>query len=118
MKIKIGNYPTYRFYHHWLYRWFKYTPTQSIKVKIDKWDTHSMDHTLACIILPMLKQFKALDHSYPANLTKEEWEEIQNKMIYAFEHKLIEFDDTDPNSYDKMQEGFELFGAYYQGLWD
>ena len=27
-------------------------------VKIDKWDTWSMDHTLGLIVLPMLKQLK------------------------------------------------------------
>lgn len=31
-------------------------------VKIDRWDTWSMDHTLAPIILPMLKQLKATSH--------------------------------------------------------
>jgi hypothetical protein len=34
-------------------------------VKIDKWDTWSMDHTLAYIILPMLKQLKAESHGSP-----------------------------------------------------
>lgn len=31
-------------------------------VKIDHWDTWSMDHTLATVILPMLKQLKATKH--------------------------------------------------------
>ena len=35
MKVNIGTYPTYRFWH----RWFDYSPQQSIKVKIDKWDS-------------------------------------------------------------------------------
>ena len=34
-------------------------------VKIDRWDTWSMDHTLAEIILPMLKQLKAESHGSP-----------------------------------------------------
>ena len=34
-------------------------------VKIDKWDTWSMDHTLTPIILPMLKQLKATKHGAP-----------------------------------------------------
>ena len=34
-------------------------------VKIDRWDTWSMDHTLAYIILPMLKQLKAESHGSP-----------------------------------------------------
>ena len=34
-------------------------------VKIDRWDTWSMDHTLAYIILPMLKQLKEESHGSP-----------------------------------------------------
>ena len=34
-------------------------------VKIDRWDTWSMDHTLAHIILPMLKQLDATKHGSP-----------------------------------------------------
>jgi len=34
-------------------------------VKIDRWDTWSMDHTLAEIILPMLKQLRAESHGSP-----------------------------------------------------
>ena len=34
-------------------------------VKIDKWDTWSMDDTLSPIILPMLKQLKATKHGSP-----------------------------------------------------
>jgi hypothetical protein len=34
-------------------------------VKIDKWDTWSMDSTLTPIILPMLKQLKATKHGAP-----------------------------------------------------
>ena len=87
MKVKIGNYPTHRFYHNWLHRWFDYSPQQSIKVKIDKWDTWSMDHSLAHIILPMLKQLKETNHGYPADLTEAKWNDIMDKMIWAFEQK-------------------------------
>ena len=34
-------------------------------VKIDHWDTWSMDHTLSYIILPMLKQLRNTKHGYP-----------------------------------------------------
>jgi hypothetical protein len=34
-------------------------------IKIDKWDTWSMDHTLSPIILPMLKQLKEVKHGAP-----------------------------------------------------
>ena len=38
---------------------------RKIKVRIDREDTWSMDHTLAYIILPMLKQLKATKHGSP-----------------------------------------------------
>lgn len=38
---------------------------QRVKVKIDPWDTWSMDYTLAYIILPMLKQLKETKHGSP-----------------------------------------------------
>lgn len=38
---------------------------RNIKIRIDRYDTWSMDHTLAHIILPMLKQLKATKHGSP-----------------------------------------------------
>lgn len=82
-------------------------------VKIDYWDTWSMDHTLADIVLPMLKQLKATKHGAPfvddedvpehlrstaAPPKKNDWDTDDNhflrwdwaldEMIFAFEHKV------------------------------
>jgi hypothetical protein len=82
-------------------------------VKIDKWDTWSMDHTLSYIILPMLKQLKATQHGSPfvddedvptelkswACWPKENewdtdlnhhkrWVYVLDEIIFAFEHKV------------------------------
>jgi len=84
---------------------------QKIKVRIDPWDTWSMDHTLAPIILPMLIQLKETKHGapyvYPEDVpselrpTKKEltaytttgetdskffdrWDWVLDEMIYAF----------------------------------
>lgn len=54
-------------------------------VKIDKWDTWSMDSTLSMIILPMLIQLKAIKHGYPSNLTEKKWDYILDEMIWTFE---------------------------------
>ena len=157
-------------------------------VKIDRWDTWSMDSTLSHIILPMLKQLQSEKHGAPfvddedvpdelkstsappkeneydtdANHFKR-WDYVLNEMIFAFEHKV---DDSWEDAYrsgehdilwvpvdkdgnevpkgehkfyqmkdgpnhtykcdydgmkkveDRMQNGFRLFGKYYQGLWD
>ncbi len=45
--------------------WIHSKRTRKIKVHIDKFDTWSMDYTLAHIILPMLKQLRDTKHGYP-----------------------------------------------------
>jgi len=157
-------------------------------VKIDYWDTWSMDHTLSQIILPMLKQLKEKKHGAPfvddddvpqhlrstAAPTKENewdtdenhflrWDWAMNEMIFAFEckvdnswedafrsgehdikwtpvdkdgnevlkgeHKYTRMDKGPKDTYKcdyegmkvvetRIQNGFRLFGKYYQGLWD
>ena len=42
--------------------WIDSKKKRKIKVHIDRWDTWSMDHTLAIIILPMLKQLRDTKH--------------------------------------------------------
>lgn len=186
----------------WVERWSqRLTPvSQAIKwvldlvhpeikvVKIDYYDTWSMDHTLSPIILPMLCQLKETKHGAPfvddddvpeslkstsAPPKENEWDTDDNhfqrwdyvldEMIFAFECKVDDswedafrsgdFDtiwvpiDADGNEvpkgkhkyyrmadgpnhtyqcdYDGMklveariQNGFRLFGKYYQALWD
>jgi hypothetical protein len=82
-------------------------------VKIDRWDTWSMDHTLGQIALPMLRQLKRDKHGAPfvddedvpehlrstASPPKENewdtddnhfrrWDWVMDEMIFAFEHML------------------------------
>ena len=45
--------------------WVDSKRKRKIYVRIDRWDTWSMDHTLAYIVLPMLKQLKATKHGSP-----------------------------------------------------
>lgn len=92
-------------------------------VKIDKWDTWSMDYTLSHIIVPMLKQLQKTKHGAP-NVDDEDvpeelrstsappkeddydvdgnyfkrWDWVLNEMIWAFEQNL------DTNSEDKFYE--------------
>ena len=90
---------------------------RQIRVHIDRWDTWSMDHTLAHIILPMLRQLNDTKHGAPyvadedvpehlrstaaPDLTQEEqdvgavdanhfarWDWVLAEMIWAFEQKL------------------------------
>jgi len=157
-------------------------------VKIDRWDTWSMDHTLSPIILPMLKQLKTTAHGAPfvddEDVPEElkstsappkanewdtddnhfaRWEYVLDEMIFAFsrkvddswqdefregdidmlwvpvdadgnevakgEHRYYQMKDGPNNTYKcdyegmrvveaRIQNGFRLFGKYYQALWD
>ena len=86
---------------------------QKIQVRIDPSDTWSMDHTLAHIVVPMLKQLKETKHGSPYvndadvpehlrnNSPKDKefwtgdiddnhharWEWVLDEMIWAFEQK-------------------------------
>jgi hypothetical protein len=102
---------------------------QRVKVHIDRWDTWSMDHTLAPIILPMLVQLKETKHGAPhvdledvpkelhgkklAKKQKEQgevddkhferWDWVLNEMIWAFEQKCR----------DHWEEDY--YGPYIEG---
>ena len=94
--------------------WFDRRTGQKQKIQIDPWDTWSMDHTLAPIILPMLKQLKETKHGAPfvdnvdvpkqLRATKKQieaygkkgevdpkhfdrWDWVLDEMIYAFDCK-------------------------------
>jgi hypothetical protein len=118
--------------------------TQKVSVKIDHWDTWSMDHTLAHVIHPMLVQLKATNHGYPSGLTEKKWDAIMDEMIWAFEQKCRDhwegdyygpyiesedkrelfgrfewIDDKGRDAHQKrMSNGFRLFGKYFENLWD
>lgn len=89
-------------------------------VKIDRWDTWSMDHTLSLIVLPMLKQLHKSKHGAPfvddedvpdnlkstsAPPKENEWETDANhfarwdwvlaEMIWAFEQKVKDDDESE-----------------------
>ena len=104
MKVKIGKYPTWRWYNNYLYNWFGYSPGPTVKVKIDRYDTWSMDTTLAHIVIPMLKQLRDTKHGVPLvddedvglffeGTNEEKWEWIMSEMLFAFESKLTNWED-------------------------
>lgn len=96
-------------------------------VKLDRWDTWSMDHTLADIILPMLKQLHETKHGAPfvddkdvpeelkstSSTPKENewdtddnhfkrWDYILNEMIWAFEQKVQ--DDAEQQFFEHTEQ--------------
>jgi hypothetical protein len=56
-------------------------------VKIDPWDTWSMDHTLADIILPMLRQLKEHKHGAPYTDDEDVPEYLRSYMAQPKEHE-------------------------------
>ena len=101
-------------------------------VKLDPWDTWSMDHTLAYIIHPMLVQLNKTKHGAPytedsdvpeylrshmAQPKENEWDTdslhfmrwdwILGEMIWAFEQELK--DDDESQFFDDSECGDEKF---------
>jgi hypothetical protein len=93
--------------------WINSKKTRKISVKIDRYDLWGMDHTLALIILPMLKQLRdnkqgtplvddddVPDHLKSTNAPPKEhewdvddnnslrWDYVVDEMIFAFECKV------------------------------
>lgn len=135
MKVYIGGYP-----NKWYNRLFNWYPEPTVYVKIDPYDTWSMDHTLAHICLPLLKQLRDTTHSAPfvefddrpewlvGTIPKsrevadefhfESWDWVLGEMMFAFESKIEDDFTTELESHERIQNGFRLFGKYFQNLWD
>lgn len=108
---------------------------RKIKIRIDPYDTWSMDHTLSLIIVPMLIQLKQTMHTVgwvdnedvPEHLhTKDErsddvsiyddpleqkWSYVLDEMIWAFQQSgsddIVSFYDEKTNTFDA--EGHEKY---------
>jgi len=113
------------------------------KIRIDKWDTWNMDHTLALIIVPMLKQLRATKHGAPyvddADVPEElrsttappkenewdtdanhfkRWDWVLDEMIWAFEQHASD-DDTEQfhHNYENSNVEFvDVVDSDYQEL--
>lgn len=101
---------------------------QVVEVQIDPWDTWSMDHTLAPIILPMLKQLKETRHGAPAVEFKDVPEELMPPDAEAVKKLYMENGQTDDNYFkrwdyvlDEMIWAFEQktidWESQYYGEW-
>jgi hypothetical protein len=66
-------------------------------VKIDKWDTWSMDSTLSKIVLPMLKQLKATKHGAPFVDDEDVPLELRSYVCMPKENEY----DTDENHFKR-----------------
>lgn len=118
--------------------WIDSKRSRQVYVRIDRYDTWSMDHTLAHIILPMLKQLLATKHGAPhvddedvplalrstapgARDGCDEWDVDNNhfirwdwvlvEMIWAFEQQLQEDAESQFFDHSDVPEGTPIQDA-------
>ena len=118
------------------FRWLKWSWRRAFRGWADC-DWWSMDAYLVVIILPMLKELREKNISYPGHgqaSTPEKWDAILDKMIEGFEaaqriledeyYKEISGDNFDAwgEASKKDQELFhrsmKLFNKWFFSLWD
>jgi hypothetical protein len=71
MKVNIGKY-------------YKSSNKRKVDIKIDKYDTYSLDHTLALIILPALIQLKQTMHGVPSDFAEVGGEDYHDQLSFDF----------------------------------
>lgn len=119
----------------------KYNP-QAIAKTINIEEIYDLDVTIARFILPRLIVFKEHCERIPRlNMTREEWNEILDKMIYAFERIALQTEEDTPEykayikaiwnnemdlvdlkraakaSLKPIADGLSLYHKYYRCLW-
>ena len=88
----------------WIYKlllWIDSKKKRTVKVHIDRWDTWSMDNTLAYIVLPMLKQLKETKHGAPAVEFKDVPEELMPPDAEAVKKLYMENGEIDDNYFKR-----------------
>ena len=101
MKVNLGRFPK------------KINGERKISVKIESFDTWSMDHSLALIIHPMLLQLKKTKHGSPSVDDEDVPEEIRSTSAPAKEYEY----DTDEFHHDRWEWVLdEMIWAFAQKL--
>ena len=84
-------------YNNTINRFYLDRKERRVKIKIHKYDTWSMDYTLAPIILPMLKQLKDTKHGAPLVDDEDVPEELKSTGAPPKENEW----DTDDNHFKR-----------------
>lgn len=122
MKVKLGRYP-------------KGQAKRRVSIEVENFDTWSLDHTLALIILPALIQLKHTKHGVPSTFVSDisdnwngqvcfdfinddkgevfdigvaAWEEAIDKMIWSFQQIAIDDNYDSKYHHGKMDLGWKL----------
>ena len=135
MIVFIGKYKNWKTWYRYLEKipfLYNFLNNQVKIIKIDNHDAWNIDHTLAPIILALLKKFKKDVNGWPSELNSfEDWTLILDQMIWSFQE--LSTDDWENQFYhespkwfdkqgyekhqEKIQEGINLFAKYYCALW-
>lgn len=92
-------------------------------------DLWNIDHYFLSTMIPMLKNFRNKNISYPPFMSMEEWHTVLDKIIKGFEagRQIQEFYDfKDYDSYTKkvnalarqFKQSMSLFSKYFWHFWD
>lgn len=106
----------------WLYRlceWIHSKRHRRIKVEIDRWDTWSMDHTLALIVLPMLKKLRDAKHGAPFVDDEDVPENLRSTAADPMTDQQKEWGDVDSNHFKRWDYVLdEMIYAFEQSVSD
>ena len=119
----------------------EYDP-KAIAQTIDVEELYDLDVTIARFILPRLMMFKErCEYPRRMKLTHEQWNEVLDKMIFAFERIACQTEEDTPEykayikaiwnneedladlkreakaSLKPISEGLSLYHKYYRSLW-
>lgn len=130
-------------------RSFIYSCYQKFRYGVSDEECWGLHHRLSPYILKRLRHFRNMNlHSHPVGITHEEWLEILDQMIFAFDYDInkekynpvpayfgSDFLKSQESSKEeeeqleswvqkanelaiRQQNGFNLFAKYYVDLWD
>lgn len=113
-----------------------YRKNKALRIEIDDYDMWNADHTLALIIVPLLKKLKENSYSFPSEFSEPDinsdginyggnggghdaWLSVLDQMINGF--AIIASDEWPYHSQEDIelaQHGINLFAKYYMNLWN
>jgi hypothetical protein len=117
--------------------WIESKKERKIKIRIDKYDTWSMDHTLAQIVHPMLVQLHATNHGFASpdpedvphigkgeetdyghsdTYAQERWNWVMEEMIWTFEQLKNDNDYDLFYNQETKEWDFEAHNAYNERI--
>lgn len=91
---------------------------QRLERGFDDSELWSLDKTISGFILPRLKSFREKHSSSPKNISSQEWNNIIDKMITAFELINSDKEDISHDEYKQIECGLKLFAKHLKNLWD